>query len=556
MRVYCCHHRAYPNLAEDISYIKAIQGGAAVKSDAPDILNETPPGFLRDDFGEGAKEISLRNPYWSELTVHHWIWRNSLDELMGVCHYRRFFSPFSREELGNKLGVDAHPYLYMADQEIKDILALDPLGENLFKKFETVDIILPTPTLTQKSMDEMYFDVHPATHWNTMRKVFQEMYPVEWRSAYRFFECNEVFFRHIMFIGRRSYIVAFYDWLFPLLFELEKQLVFSHNEIDHQRRAVAFLAERMFNWWLHSRPVAQAFVPLLFPIEAGAMGGAFRRETLDGRRRITEHFMPPVKKEPFTLSGPENTMGTINPDQLQNEFKLMQERNEKNLARFLGVQPQSSIKFGMKTSLDLGCGKTTRNPFEAKTVFGVDMATPDVEYNIVYADLNVNPIPFPQEFFNYVTAFDLIEHIPRVIVDNGKTLFPFVNLMREIYRVLAPDGVFLSSTPAFPSPESFVDPTHVNYITELTFPLYFCGQNPWGSELYGFEAMFELISQERQGSHLLTLMKKAEPNKTLELRPVRDEPMAFSNNTVSSYYDSSKTDFSPINKFTDEPGFA
>ena len=68
--------------------------------------------------------------------------------------------------------------------------------------------------------------------------------------------------------------------------------------------------------------------------------------------------------------------------------------------------------------------------------------------------------------------------------------------MNEIYRVLKPGGIFLHVTPAFPSPEAFQDPTHVNIITENTFPCYFCNPNPDAKNLgYGFTGDFELIDQ-------------------------------------------------------------
>ena len=78
-----------------------------------------------------------------------------------------------------------------------------------------------------------------------------------------------------------------------------------------------------------------------------------------------------------------------------------------------------------------------------------------------------------------------------------KTIFPFVRLMNEIYRVIEPDGYFLHFTPAYPAKQSFQDPTHVNIITEDTFPDYFCSRNsrPAMASMYGFKGSFRLIEQ-------------------------------------------------------------
>jgi len=157
-------------------------------------------------------------------------------------------------------------------------------------------------------------------------------------------------------------------------------------------------------------------------------------------------------------------------------------------------------------SVDLGCGPRPRNPFNADILQGVDIRE-NLETNIVAADLCAGRIPFPDDYFDFITAFDFIEHIPRVVYVDGKTRFPFVELMSEIYRVLKVGGVFYSQTPAYPSKQAFQDPTHVNIITEDTFPLYFCGDSPQAS-MYGFEGYYDLIAQEWSFCWLLTLMKK------------------------------------------------
>ncbi len=101
-------------------------------------------------------------------------------------------------------------------------------------------------------------------------------------------------------------------------------------------------------------------------------------------------------------------------------------------------------------SLDLGCGKTIKNPFNANSIFGVDIDYGVDGISIRPCDLGIERIPFDDNFFDYVSAFDLLEHIPRTSYLNSERKLPFIFLMNEIFRVLKPDGVFLSHTPAFP----------------------------------------------------------------------------------------------------------
>jgi SAM-dependent methyltransferase len=159
----------------------------------------------------------------------------------------------------------------------------------------------------------------------------------------------------------------------------------------------------------------------------------------------------------------------------------------------------------MSKALDLGCGPSPRNFFNADEAYGIDVRD-DLDRNILKADLTIAPIPFPDDFFNYVTAFDFLEHIPRVVyVPERRNAF--IELMNEVWRVLIPSGTFLSFTPAFPHGPAFRDPTHVNIITEETFPLYFDDTNRWGAA-YGFRGSFKVLSQEWRGPHLLTLLSK------------------------------------------------
>jgi SAM-dependent methyltransferase len=98
-------------------------------------------------------------------------------------------------------------------------------------------------------------------------------------------------------------------------------------------------------------------------------------------------------------------------------------------------------------TLDLGCGLKPRNPFNADELFGIDIR-PNENQNIKVADLAIEAIPFPDDHFDYVSAYDFIEHIPRVIY-NPNRRFSFIELMNEIYRVLKMGGTFASFTPHF-----------------------------------------------------------------------------------------------------------
>jgi SAM-dependent methyltransferase len=157
------------------------------------------------------------------------------------------------------------------------------------------------------------------------------------------------------------------------------------------------------------------------------------------------------------------------------------------------------------TTLDIGCGTNPRNPFAAQTTFGIDIRE-NLEKNIKYADLTVEKIPYPDANFDYITAYDFLEHVPRVIYLPERR-FPFIELMNEIHRTLKPNGIFLSHTPIYPFSAVFRDPTHVNIITEETFPMYFDDKSQAG-KMYGFTGSFTVLEQVLVATHLVSILQK------------------------------------------------
>jgi SAM-dependent methyltransferase len=161
----------------------------------------------------------------------------------------------------------------------------------------------------------------------------------------------------------------------------------------------------------------------------------------------------------------------------------------------------------MTKTLDLGCGPFPKNPFNADEVYGIDIRASE-NSQIAVADLNVEAIPHEDCSFDTVTAFDFLEHVPRILYIPERR-FSFVELMNEIYRVLKFGGLFLSLTPAYPSAPAFRDPTHVNIITDETFSLYFCAPEPL-AKMYGFNGLFQLEQQywHENKVHIITTLRK------------------------------------------------
>lgn len=159
--------------------------------------------------------------------------------------------------------------------------------------------------------------------------------------------------------------------------------------------------------------------------------------------------------------------------------------------------------------VDIGCGSNPRNPFGAQKVLGLEIEHIDVHLDTVWDprmrsssfefrkfDIT-EKLPLEDNQVDSISAFDVIEHVPRWERRNEEVRFPFVELMSEIFRVLRPGGIFLAVIPAFPSENAFMDPTHVNIISIPTARVF--GVEDSSQEfraMYGFKGKFEILHND------------------------------------------------------------
>lgn len=83
---------------------------------------------------------------------------------------------------------------------------------------------------------------------------------------------------------------------------------------------------------------------------------------------------------------------------------------------------------------------------------------PDHKPDVVW-DLNVLPYPFPDNEFDEIHAYEVMEHVGR----QGDWKFFFAQ-WDEFYRILKPDGQFYGTSPLWNSPWAWGDPGHTRLI--------------------------------------------------------------------------------------------
>lgn len=189
-------------------------------------------GYVTDNTGEN---ISSKNPVFCELTGLYWAWKNLDYDHLGLVHYRRYFT------LKNKSYRRQHG-------ELASVLTVEEC-ENLLKRY---DIVVPKKRHYYiETLYSHYSHTFSEDHLRITRDIIQMLFPeyldsfdktMQQRSAYIF----------NMFIMPKKLTDDYFSWLFPILFELEKNIDIS-NLTPFEARYAGRISERLFNVWLNKR---------------------------------------------------------------------------------------------------------------------------------------------------------------------------------------------------------------------------------------------------------------------------------------------------------------
>lgn len=128
--------------------------------------------------------------------------------------------------------------------------------------------------------------------------------------------------------------------------------------------------------------------------------------------------------------------------------------------------------------LDICCGANKQSP----AWFGIDIQ-PLPGVDLIW-DVNRHPWPLPGACAVRAIASHVVEHIPKMVIDRGRTRWPFIEFMNEVWRLLVPGGEFAIAAPHGHSSGFLQDPTHVSSINEATF--YYFDPETANGLLYSF----------------------------------------------------------------------
>lgn len=218
-------------------YFKPIQVGTKYNS-----------ALFPSELNDATEEnISIKNKSFCELTAQYWVWKNDLtSEYIGFCHYRRHFV-FNPE---NKTESDIYgviPFEKMDDHYLKDIGYSDISLENFLKN---VDVVIPEKwdvrNLYAKNNLDQYkqgqnLDIND---YYTCLAILNEKYP-EYNETANNYNRSVYGYYTNMFIMKREIFLHYSQWLFDILFELEKRIDLSKRDLQ-EYRVFGYISEWLF----------------------------------------------------------------------------------------------------------------------------------------------------------------------------------------------------------------------------------------------------------------------------------------------------------------------
>ena len=196
-------------------------------------------GYIKDNSGDN---ISEKNRNYCELTALYWAWKNLQADYIGLVHYRRHFS-----------------YKGAKGEKKEKVLDSNTL-RSLLKQY---DVILPKQrNYFIETNYSQYVHAHHKEDLDITRAILQEMHP-EFVNEFDSVMAKTIGHRFNMFIMKYELFDEYCNWLFSILFELEKRLDISEYS-DYDARVFGFVSERLLDVWLNTKGYPYIDIPYIF----------------------------------------------------------------------------------------------------------------------------------------------------------------------------------------------------------------------------------------------------------------------------------------------------
>lgn len=204
-------------------------------------------GYLGDDTGDNISELNL---YLNELTALYWIWKNTSHTVVGLCHYRRFFTEATDTSFA-----------------VEKILSREAT-EKILRDY---DIIVAENAMSNINVTCWQMLVSGDDLESFVEKIFREHIALkqpDYLDAFNRMAQSFTGFPYEMFITRRNILNAYCGWLFSFLLDILEEVFARTNlkQVNNSRkyRIVGMFSEWLMTIWLSKNRLRIKKLPVIF----------------------------------------------------------------------------------------------------------------------------------------------------------------------------------------------------------------------------------------------------------------------------------------------------
>lgn len=138
---------------------------------------------------------------------------------------------------------------------------------DLNKILSKYDIILPVARHWRVSNTQQYADYHIAKDWEMLRQIIQERSPKYIPAFEKTMDHSNISVGYNMFITHWKHFDAYSEWLFDILFEVERRVPPIEDPDPIQSRIYGYMSKRLINVFCEHHHLRIKSIPLIMPLD-------------------------------------------------------------------------------------------------------------------------------------------------------------------------------------------------------------------------------------------------------------------------------------------------
>jgi hypothetical protein len=193
--------------------------------------------FIGDDTGHN---ITHKNKNYCELTALYWIWKNDSSSIVGLCHYRRYFS---------KSFIFSNERFFLTKNDIKQLLS-------------DYQAIVPEYTKLPCTVREFYSKFSGKDKdILTLKTIIKDCYPTYMEALNCVLYDTKAYYCN-MLICKKKYLNQYCEWMFNIMNRIESVTDLSNYTVQ-EARIFGYLSEILLNVWIKHNDLRIIHIPVI-----------------------------------------------------------------------------------------------------------------------------------------------------------------------------------------------------------------------------------------------------------------------------------------------------